>query len=349
MGLNKSLLFGYVVATVSPLPLAVSHEDPLVSALSALAISPLVILVYLLARSKWSSGGFYSYSKHVSPTLARIQLYSWLLSYVLYVAYTVDYISFYVLNLPSSESMAMVLSLSAIASVLVASGSVYVALLAMSIIQIAMSIPMGWRFSPSTFVPSPPFTAIFTSGLLLICISLAPYVNGDERHAWIIPFAFALSSAFMIIGGLFVAPPFLDYLQSIGQYSIILAEYAAVRGVLADELRVRGGTAGLVVLVMILSVISLFNYGLFYDLTIVPSIAALYLSLALAAPLSAAYLRSSFAYILAFLSMVFFAYGLLNVLTTARGIYLIDAILALIAPASLGLAVGWAKHIRERG
>ncbi len=39
MGLSRSLLLGYVVACVSPLPLAVSHEDPLVSALSALAIS----------------------------------------------------------------------------------------------------------------------------------------------------------------------------------------------------------------------------------------------------------------------------------------------------------------------
>lgn len=348
MGLNKSLLLGYVVACVSPLPLAVSHEDPLISALSALAISPLAILIYLLARSKWSSGGFYSYSKHVSPTLARIQLYSWLLSYVLYVAYTVDYISFYVLNLSGSGSIVMVLSLSAIASVLVASGSVYVALLATSMAQIALSIPMGWRFSPSTFVPSHPFTAILSSGLLLICISLAPYASGDERYAWVIPFAFALSSVFTVIGGFFVAPSFVVYLQSIGQYSIILAEYAAVRGVLVDELRLREGTVGLVVLVMILSVVSLFNYGLFYDLTIVPSIAALYLSLALAAPLSAAYLKSSLAYVLAFLSMAFFGYGLLNVLTTARGIYLIDAILALVAPASLGLAVGWAKHIRGR-
>ncbi|GGP20014.1 hypothetical protein GCM10007981_06290 [Thermocladium modestius] len=349
MGLSRSLLLGYVVACVSPLPLAVSHEDPLVSALSALAISPLAILIYLLVKSKWSSGGFYSYSKRVSPTLARVQLYSWLLSYVLYVAYTVDYISFYVLNLPASGSIVMVLSLSAIASALVASGFVYVALLATSIVQIALSIPVGWRFSPSAVVPSHPFTAILSSGLLLICISLAPYASGDERHAWIIPFAFTLSSVLMIIGGFFVAPSFVVYLQSIGQYSIVLAEYAAVRGVLVDELQLRKGTVGLVVLVMILSIVSLLNYGLFYDLTIVPSIAALYLSLALAAPLSAAYLRSSLAYILAFLSMVFFAYGLLNVLTTARGIYFIDAILAIVSPASLGLAVGWAKHIRERG
>ncbi len=139
---------------------------------------------------------------------------------------------------------------------------------------------------PSAVVPSHPFTAILSSGLLLICISLAPYASGgDERHAWIIPFAFTLSSVLMIIGGFFVAPSFVVYLQSIGQYSIVLAEYAAVRGgVLVDELQLRKGTVGLVVLVMILSIVSLLNYGLFYDLTIVPSIAALYLSLALAAP-----------------------------------------------------------------
>ncbi|MGC8597783.1 MAG: hypothetical protein ACP5NY_07720 [Thermocladium sp.] len=50
MRMSRSILFGYALASVSPLPLAVSHEDPLYAALSSLALSPLVVLIYLLIR-----------------------------------------------------------------------------------------------------------------------------------------------------------------------------------------------------------------------------------------------------------------------------------------------------------
>ncbi|MFP3044769.1 MAG: hypothetical protein RXR03_04100 [Thermocladium sp.] len=332
MRMNRLLLFGYALASVSPLPLAVSHEDPLYAALSSLAISPLAALVYLLIRRQWSSEGFYGYARTVSPLLAKIQLYAWILSYFLYIVYTIDYIVFYVLNLSGALSILLTLLLPAAASLLVISELVYPALLAASLIQVALSVPLGWSFSPSLYTPHDAFLNILSTSLLLVCITLVPYIDGDTRAAWVAPLAFILSSSLMVLGGLFMAPRIIYYLQSIGQYSIILVEYAALNGLLRRGLRIRGSSAALVSLVMALSAISLINYGLFYELTIIPSISALYFSLIIAALLSAAFLRRRIAYLLASFSILLMLYGLINVFMATRGPYLIDAALGLIAP-----------------
>ena len=332
MRMSRSILFGYALASVSPLPLAVSHEDPLYAALSSLALSPLVVLIYLLIRRQWSSEGFYGYARPVSPLLARIQLYAWILSYFLYIVYTVDYIVFYVLNLSGALSILLTLLLPAAASLLVISGLVYPALLGASLIQVALSIPFRWSPSLSTYFPHDVFLNILSTSLLLVCITLVPYIEGNSRDAWVVPLAFILSSALMVLGGFFMAPRIIYYLQSIGQYSIILVEYAALNGLLRRGLRIRGSSVALVSSVMVLSAASLINYGLFYELTIIPSISALYFSLAIAVPLSAVFLRKRIAYLLAAPPLLLMLYGLLDVFMATRGPYLIDAALGLIAP-----------------
>ena len=350
---GRLAIFSFSLSTTAPLVLASLHESILVTLPTVLLTLPLALIVYAYVSTYWGPNGLFYYTKVVSIRLGSVQLYSWLLSYFLYIIYTVDYVDYMVLKLPDAVANALTLVLPILFSMLVMTGLSYLALLALSIAQILLALPMpqlGWVESIAivSLTPHYLFTNILSSSLLIVCITLIPYVDGYVHLSKYVLYTFALSSALMIIGSFFKASLLVNQLTSLGYVGLIMTEYTALYNLLYHSLRVKRSKLILPVLVTLLDAVSLINYNKFYNITIVPSVAALYLTLLISLSVSWIYLnRSSFfhnrkgitriAYlVLSIIASLLMIYGIYTVLVQSSGLTLYEAIAALIIPIALG-------------
>ncbi|WP_052885839.1 hypothetical protein [Vulcanisaeta distributa] len=259
------------------------------------------------------------------------------------------YISFYVLNIPDTWAKLLTVAIPIASSILVFTELSYWFLLGTAIIGIALSIPLNWRYS-LVLTPTPLtnlFTGIFSSSLLLICITLTPYVDADPRDAKLVLYAFYASAILMIIGNLFKPPAIIYELQSIGIFSLIVVEYIAIYNLLTREVRVNRLIYAVPILATALAALSLVNYDLFYDYTIYLSLAALYVSLALGlVPVYA--VSKPWGMLLAAIDVGLMALGEYSLLTQAGGIYVSAVVLSMLGPALTGLLAWLIRRLSNR-
>ncbi len=334
---SRVVLLGFAINSAAPLILVTLHENLLVSILSLLPMIALTMMIYYYLQVEWTKGGLYNYSKKISPLLGKMQLYTWILSYFLYIVYTVDYIDFYVLNLPNTIADALTIVLPIVASVLVFSDLGYFALIGTAFTQVLFSLPIMWRFSinlkpePFNFL----FINILSSSILLTCITLITYIEGDKRYANVVIYGFSISSIFLIIGDFFISPRIIIELSSIGDFSLILAEYIALRN-LFDFIGISRSISYIFpASIILLCALSLLNYNTFYVATIAPSDTALFISLFIPSILFSFY-KKGIGYLLSIISGGLMIYGIYNSVITFHGIYFYDSVIppaiALIIP-----------------
>ncbi len=339
--IDRLKILGFAVVSTAPLSLATLHQDPLVTAATALSASMIAVTVYALVRSHWDYTGLYYYVNSVSRTLGLIQLYSWLISYFLYVVYTVDYIDYYVLNIPDPIANALTIALPIAFSIMVLTETSYWFILGLALSQVVLSLPiptLGWAFSVSRTVPAPQtvFLNVLSSSLLIVCITLTPYIRGDSRYARYVVYAFALSSALMVMGSFFKPSQLVVELTSISDAGLILAEYTALYNLLYHGLGINRVRAIVPALVIALAIISLINYSGFYLITIYPSVADLYLTLFIVMVASIGYLRGWYV-VPSIIASGLMLYGEYTVISEAHGLYLYEVIAALVIPIVIGL------------
>ncbi|MGC9226201.1 hypothetical protein [Caldivirga sp.] len=350
---KRFTLLGFSMSTTAPLVLATLHEPVLISVSTALLTLPLALIVYLYVNDYWGLDGLFHYVSSVSMRLGSVQLYSWLLSYFLYIIYTVDYVDYMVLKLPDSVSNALTIVLPVVFSIIVVAGLSYLVLLALSLAQVILALPipqLGWvRSMAITHTALPQlFINILSSSLLIVCITLVPYADGDTQLSRYVIYVFVLSSALMIVGSFFKASLVITQLTSLGYIGLILAEYTALYNLLYYGLGFKRSKLIIPALVILLDAASLINYNEFYNITIVPSVAALYLTLLISLltvpfylnrskPLTKA-LNARYTHIvLSIVASLIMAYGAYTVLTQSTGVSLYEAVMALITPTLLGI------------
>ncbi|WP_291998911.1 hypothetical protein [Caldivirga sp.] len=341
--------------------LASLHESILVTLPTVFLTLPLALIVYAYVNTYWGPDGLFHYTRVVSTRLGSIQLYSWLLSYFLYIVYTVDYVDYMVLKLPNSVANALTIILPILFSTLVVIELSYLTLFILSVAQIILALPipqLGWIESIATVGPAPHylFTNILSSSLLIVCITLIPYANGYTSLSKYVLYAFVSSSVLMIIGGFFKASFILSQLTSLGYVGLIIAEYTALYNLLHHGLGIRRIRLMIPALVILLDAVSLINYNEFYNITIVPSVAALYLTLLISFSVSWIYLSRSgffnkrrgvmkFTYLmLSIVSSLIMVYGIYTVLAQSSGVALYEVIAALVIPIALGLMLPLRAH-----
>jgi hypothetical protein len=346
------MLLGFSLSTTAPLVLATLHESVLVTApVVALTLS-MALIVYLYVRSYWGPEGLYHYTSSVSVRLGGIQFYSWFISYFLYIVYTVDYVDYMVLKIPDQVANALTLILPLVLSILVLTETSYAALLALGIAQVVMALPipqLGWALSlalPSA-VNQGLFVNILSSSLLIVCITLIPYANGDPRSSRYVMYVFLISAMLLIMGSFFKVSTIVNQLTSLSYIGLILAEYVALYNLLFIGFRIKPSRIVVPVLVVLLDAVSLINYNEFYDLTIYPSVSALYLTLLVSFAVAPIYLTRArpgsstavkAAYIaLAAISSLIAAYGAYSVISTSSGVELYESLAAIIVPIILGV------------
>ncbi len=350
---KRFMLLGFSMSTTAPLVLATLHEPVLISVSTALLTLPLALIVYLYVNDYWGPDGLFHYVSSVSMRLGSVQLYSWLLSYFLYIIYTVDYVDYMVLKLPDSVSNALTIVLPVVFSIIVVAGLSYLVLLALSLAQVILALPipqLGWvRSMAITHTALPQlFINILSSSLLIVCITLVPYADGDTRLSRYVIYVFVLSSALMIVGSFFKASLVITQLTSLGYIGLILAEYTALYNLLYYGLGFKRSKLIIPALVVSLDAVSLMNYDEFYNITIVPSVAALYLTLLIplltvpfylnrSKPLTKALNARYIHIVLSAAASLMMAYGAYTVLTQSTGVSLYEAVMALITPTLLGI------------
>ncbi len=223
--------FSYMLSTVSPLPLAVLRESPLISLLTIMAIIPVFMMVYYAINISWDAGGLFTVSSLFNRTAGRIQLLMWTLSYSLYVVYTSFFIPFYVLHMGLYQGILVSFFIFAAASALTFLNLSPFAFIVLAFFQILLIIPFGWKIHIG-FVQQPVqdlFVNVLNSSLLLICITLVPYWNGERKSSRLMFVALAVASAALLAGGFYIPPDLIVEASSIGYFSLILAEYRAIR------------------------------------------------------------------------------------------------------------------------
>jgi hypothetical protein len=223
--------FSYMLSTVSPLPLAVLRESPLISLFIIMTIIPVLMLVYYAINISWDVGGLFTVSSLFNRTAGRIQLLMWTLSYSLYVVYTSFFISFYLLHMGLNLGILISFFIFAAASALTFLNLSPFAFIVLAFFQILLIIPLGWKINIS-FVQQPLqdlFVNVLNSSLLLVCITLVPYWKGEKKNSRLIFIALAVASAALLAGGFFIPPDLIVEASSIGYFSLILAEYRAIR------------------------------------------------------------------------------------------------------------------------
>jgi len=354
------MLLGFSLSTTAPLVLATLHESVLVTAPMVALTLPVALIIYLYVKSYWGPEGLYHYASSVSVRLGGVQFYSWLISYFLYIVYTVDYVDYMVLKVPDQVANALTLILPLVLSILVLTGASYAALLALAIaallalaiaqVVLALPIPqLGWALFlalPSS-VNQGLFVNILSSSLLIVCITLIPYANGDPRSSRYVMYVFLVSAILLVMGSFFKASTIVNQLTSLSYIGLILAEYVALYNLLFLGFRIKPSRFVVPVLVVLLDAVSLINYNEFYDLTIYPSVSALYLTLLVSFAVAPIYLTRArpgssiavkAAYIaLAAVSSLIAAYGAYSVISTSSGVELYESLAAIVVPIVLGV------------
>ncbi len=340
------MLMAFAINSSAPLILEVSHENPLVSVISIVPMASLTAMIYYYIKFDWNEGGLYSYSFKISPTLGKIQIYTWVLSYFLYIVYTADYISFYVLNLPILYSYLLTILLPIITSILVLTDFVYLVLIGTAAVQLLLSIPITWNFSVNfnSEEPSYLFSNILSSSLLLICLTLTTYLKGERKYANVVIYAFLISSFLLVVGGFFMPSNIVLELSAISDFSLILVEYKALHN-LFNFIGVRQIIRNYIIplLVILFTSISIINYKLFYSITTAPSFTALFISVLIPSIIFPFYKRG-IGYILSIINSGLMVYGVYEVTSSFHGIYFYDSVIPPLIAILIPLLQSYSKR-----
>ncbi len=268
-----------MIVTVSPLPLVVLRINFDVGLLSILMVAPIFIMVYYALGIKWERSGFYGITSLVNRKLGLIQLVTWLVSYLLYVVYTCYFIAFYLLDLKFYSGLLVAFSIFLISSLIVFSGISWLFFIFSAAVQILFMLPFGWVFALSSATSQAIFTNVLQSSLLLVCITLVPYWDGRSGDSRLLLIAFTVSALAVIIGGAFIEPLYVIRLASLGYFSLIVAEYNAINGLVKTLLPKMRVSIILFMAALVTMVLGTINVWSFYFYTEGLSIGALYMSL----------------------------------------------------------------------
>ncbi|AWR99082.1 hypothetical protein [Metallosphaera hakonensis] len=272
--MNRKTLIAFALNASAPLSLEALHSSFKDSMISALLILPLGISLYLYVSRSWPKVGLYDAVR--STKVGKIQLYSWALSYFLYLSYTLDYAVFYDLAPASFYSFLLFFGLTAM-TLLLLLGRGETLLIPMAVLQV---VPMflGWSPSVTGAQDSLNFVNILNSSLLLVCVTLIPYADGEPKMAWVIPASISVGFVALIAGS-FLITGLNGIYQGISMIGLVMVEAIALSRT-SKSLGVQPKALGIAFLVSaVLSLISPLGY---YNITIAPSVALLYLSLFLA-------------------------------------------------------------------
>ncbi|QKR00256.1 hypothetical protein GWK48_07590 [Metallosphaera tengchongensis] len=257
----------------APLSLATLHESLTGSILTALVLLPLGVSLYIFLKGGWPELGLYDVVK--DSRLGNLQLISWFASYFLYLSYTIDYAVFYDFPGGALVRYATLVLLLVMTSTLLLQRfqGILIPLAALQVILVFF----GWHASfPGVSLPN--FTDLLNSSLLLVCVTLIPYLKVERGSASIIPLSLVTGLLFLTIGS-FLETNNSDLYQGVSMLGLVALEAIAV-GRVSKAMRIRGEWA--VGAFLGTSLISLISPLTYYNLTIAPSVFLLYLSLLIA-------------------------------------------------------------------
>ncbi|WP_252896630.1 hypothetical protein [Metallosphaera hakonensis] len=272
--LNRKTLIAFALNASAPLSLEALHSSFKDSMISALLILPLGISLYLYVSRSWPKVGLYDAVR--STKVGKIQLYSWALSYFLYLSYTLDYAVFY--DLAPASFYSFLLFFWAYSDDFATTPWSR-----RDVVDSNGCAPGGshvfglvpFRHWCSRF---PHFVNILNSSLLLVCVTLIPYADGEPKMAWVIPASISVGFVALIAGS-FLITGLNGIYQGISMIGLVMVEAIALSRT-SKSLGVQPKALGIAFLVSaVLSLISPLGY---YNITIAPSVALLYLSLFLA-------------------------------------------------------------------
>ncbi|MEM3912184.1 MAG: hypothetical protein QXE55_07895 [Saccharolobus sp.] len=173
--------------------------------------------------------------KGLSSSLFIYFLISWIITYYLYLIYTIIYIPYYVLNLDGFSAFLVSFAISIITTGLILTHPYYTfPVIAFS--QIALVIPIGWERSIGALQPIPYlFTNILSSSLLIVCITLSTFIKAEKRISWYILFSFLISSIVLLYGSFLKPSEISIYGSAMGNFGLILAEFTMIRNLFKCE------------------------------------------------------------------------------------------------------------------
>ncbi|MEM3204404.1 MAG: hypothetical protein QW232_09350 [Saccharolobus sp.] len=345
--MNKSnlIIFSIILSTLAPGILATLHLSFFITLPSILLGGIIAYLTYLLVNVKWDYQGLYAYARDFHPLFSYIFLISWIISYYLYVIYTIIYIPYYVLNLDGFSAFLVSFAISIITTGLILTDPYY-AFPVIAFSQIALVIPIGWERSIGALQPIPYlFTNILSSSLLIVCITLSTFIKAEKRISWYILFSFLISSIVLLYGSFLKPSEISIYGSAMGNFGLILAEFTMIRN-LFKGLNVNGNVTKILAIFSIpLSMIGNINYSTFYTTLIVPSITLLYISLFSSFISVFKYFKSFTIRIAGVIALALFLYGDYNVITTSKGYLFLESILAIVLTLIISIILYFRKKI----
>ncbi|MCG3109833.1 hypothetical protein L3N51_02129 [Metallosphaera sp. J1] len=325
--LKRYLVF-FGINSVAPLTLMTLHsslEDAILSSVIAL---PIGISLYLYLRRSWPKIGLYDALE--KSRLGRIQLYAWTVSYFLYLSYTIDYAIFYELDFHGMMAYALVALLSLLTGAMLLGRGQFL-LIPLAIAQIALAF-LYWTPSLTQTQPSIDFLDVLNSSLLLVCITLIPYADGEPKMAWVVPTSLVVGIG-ALLAGAFLVTSLSQIYGAISMIGLVMVEALALNRVF----RSRGVNLLLPFTAFLISIlVSLISPITFYNLTIAPSVALLYLSLFL----GFAYLLSGAGRIFSWISSALMLYGLYNSFVVGDITQRISILVVTLLVILLGLILG---------
>lgn len=335
---NDLILFTLILSTIPPGILGTTHLSFTVAIPSLLLGLVIAYLTYSLVNVKWDYQGLYSYAKDFHPIVGYIFLTSWLTSYYLYVIYTAVYIPYYVLGLDSTPAILLTVIISTITVAAILTNPYYLFPI-IGILQLALVIPIGWKISPGLPTPIPSlFTNVLSSSLIVVCITLSTFLKGEKSHSYFIPLAYLVAAIPLLYSSFLQYNQIAVYGEAIGNFGLILAEFTMIKNLVNTLSLKKWLITSLAFISIPLILIGNLNYQAFYITLIVPSVALLYLSLFTSFLSTFKYFSSSFFLkSLGGISLILFAYGEYNVISSSQGMLLIEAIAALILAVAIGV------------
>ncbi|ABP94523.1 hypothetical protein HA72_0346 [Metallosphaera sedula] len=322
----KRLVF-FAINSVAPLTLMTLHSSLRDAILSSLIISPLGISLYLYLRSSWPKTGLYDAIQ--GSRLGKVQLYSWVVSYFLYLSYTLDYAVFYDLNLHGVVAYSL-LGLLTLLTGLVLLGRAEMLLIPLALGQLGLAF-LYWTPSPAQAQHTIDFLDILNSSLLLVCMTLIPYADGEPKMAWVVPISLGVGVGSLIAGS-FLVTPLSQIYGSISMIGLVMVEGLALNRVFRSQ---KVNPMFLLTGFLVSVLISLISPLTYYNLTIAPSVALLYLSLFLAF----AYLLTGVGRIFSWASAGLMMYGLYNSFLVGDLIQQVSILLAIFVIVLVGLTL----------
>ncbi|BCU69699.1 hypothetical protein [Stygiolobus caldivivus] len=328
--LRRLILFTFIGSTTAPGILSTLHLSLFVVLPSILLSLSIVIITYYSVRRAWGQQGLYLYTKELGPVASKAFLFTWLISYYLYVIYTSIYIPYYVLNLDGTLPIILsVIIPVSVFSLVTFTDPLYAFPLIYSF-QILFSLPLGWKVGLGT---TPPLTSLFinilSSSLLLVCITLSTFAKGDKsKDSPFILYSFLISSIILLYGTFLIPSPYTVIASTWGNYGLILAELTAINNLL----RPMASTKKMFFLnfaIIPLTLLGNLNYSLFYNTLLVPSVTFLYFSLLIFA-LSTLKIIKGIPKVFSLVSAFLFAFGEYNVLRGTTGILFDEALIAFL-------------------